>query len=250
MDDKAQEYNHTRFILDDPISIPKRFKKLQDIEIIGLWIALLSWGQRKSIINSGLRLIELMDYSPYDFIKNHQETDRKRFSSFVHRTFQPIDAIYFLEFFQNFYSTHQSLEEAFCNSKEYDHPLQSGLINFRKVFFKSEYAPKRTQKHVASPLKNSSCKRLNMFLRWMVRDDGIVDFGLWKNIDKKDLLIPLDVHVQRVAHSLGLLKRTQSDWKAVIELTDTLKKYNSADPIIYDFALFGLGVIQQKNFKK
>lgn len=249
LDEKATTYNHSSFIKNDPISIPKKFDRLQDIEIIGLWTAILSWGQRSTIINNGNRLIELMDSSPYDFIRDHNESDRKRFLKFIHRTFQPTDALYFLHFFQNYYQQHYSLEEAFF---PYDHgnsSIESALIKFRKVFFNSEYTPKRTKKHIATPEKNSSCKRLNMFLRWMVRDDGIVDFGLWKKIDKKHLMIPLDLHVQRVATSLGLLTRKVSDWKAVVELTEKLKVFDSSDPVKYDFALFGLGILQYDNFK-
>ena len=244
LDQKTLEFNHPRFIETDPISIPKKFKKLQDIEIIGLWTALLSWGQRVTIINNGNKLVELMDNTPYDFVLNHSENDRKKFSKFVHRTFQPIDAIYFLEFFQNYYKSHSSLEEAFIDLNAKEEKIKHGLIQFRQIFFKSEFAPQRTYKHIASPLKNSSCKRLNMFLRWMVRDDNLVDFGLWKLINKKDLIIPLDVHVQRVALSLGLMKRNKSDWKAVLELTKSLRKLDPIDPVKYDYALFGLGILQ------
>ena len=243
LDQKAKEFNQLKFIETDPISIPKKFSLLQDIEIIGLWTALLSWGQRVTIINNGNKLIELMDDSPYDFILNHTEKERARFSKFVHRTFQPTDALYFLEFFQNYYRNHTSLEDAFLVNSSTD-PTKEGLIKFRKIFFDSENAPRRTQKHIASPLKNSSCKRLNMFLRWMVRDDGIVDFGLWKNLNKKDLLIPLDIHVQRVAITLGVLNRKQSDWKAVMELTKELRTLDSDDPVKYDYALFGMGILQ------
>ncbi|MEE9373766.1 MAG: TIGR02757 family protein [Saprospiraceae bacterium] len=243
LDKKTKEYNHPRFILNDPISIPKKFSKLQDIEIIGLWTALLSWGQRVSIINSGNRLIELMDGSPFDFVINHTEKDRARFLKFVHRTFQPIDALVFLDFFQKYYQLNESLEDAFYVDSNID-PIKKGLIQFKNIFFNSELIPKRTQKHIASPLKNSACKRLNMFLRWMVRDDEIVDFGKWKKINKKDLLVPLDVHVQRIALSLGLLKREKADWKALMELMENLRELDPKDPGKYDYALFGLGILQ------
>jgi len=243
LDKKAQEFNHPHFVDTDPISIPKQFSKLQDIEIIGLWTAVISWGQRVTIIKNANRLVELMDGAPHDFILNHTEKDRQRFGDFVHRTFQPEDALYFLEFFQNYYRENDSLEDAFI-SKSKQEPIKDGLIKFRNEFFSSEHVLQRTQKHIASPLKNSSCKRLNMFLRWMVRDDGIVDFGLWSKLSKKDLYIPLDVHVQRVAMSLGLLKRKQSDWKAVVELTEKLRKLDPNDPVKYDYALFGLGILQ------
>lgn len=249
LDEKAKEFNHPSFIPTDPISIPKRFTRLQDIEIMGLWTAVLSWGQRKSIINSGERLIELMDGAPYDFIMGHSDHERQRFCNFVHRTFQPTDALYFIDFFKNYYSQSNSLEQAFwTESDKWD--AEGALIGFQKMFFESEYAPKRTRKHIATPQRKSSCKRLNMFLRWMVRDDGIVDFGLWKNLDKKGLYIPLDIHVQRVASSLGLLKRKIADWQAVKELTDRLQIFDPEDPVKYDYALFGLGILQYDDLRK
>ena len=246
LDEKTVEYNNVFFIPKDPISIPKQFSKLQDIEIMGLWTAILSWGQRTTIIKSGNLLVELMEHSPYDFIINHKEKDRKRFLKFVHRTFQPTDALYFLEFFQNYYLSNLSLESAFHYNLSSENPIKDGLIQFRNIFLDSDYAPVRTKKHIASPDNNSSCKRLNMFLRWMVRDDGIVDFGLWRKINKCDLLIPLDVHVQRIALKLGLLKREKPDWKAVMELTDNLRKLDPEDPVKYDYALFGLGLNARK----
>lgn len=250
LDEKADTFNNVSFIEKDPISIPKRFSKLQDIEIIGLWVALLSWGQRVTIINNGERLVELMEGTPHDFVLNHSEKDRARFLKFVHRTFQPADALCFLEFFQNYYKANTSLEEAFYCEGLSKNRVKNGLVQFRKIFFESEKILQRTGKHIASPLKNSSCKRLNMFLRWMVRDDGIVDFGLWKKLKPAELLIPLDVHVQRVALSTGLLKRDKADWKAVVELTESLRKMEPEDPVKYDYALFGLGVLQYDFTKK
>ena len=248
LDEKSRTFNNESFIDSDPISIPKRFSRLQDIEIIGLWTAILSWGQRKTIINSGMRLIELMDGAPYDFVMGHSEKELARFDTFVHRTFQPVDALYFVDFFKNYYAENESLEDAFMTGED-SWDAEKGLIQFQKTFFQSEYAPQRTRKHIASPERNSSCKRLNMFLRWMVRDDAIVDFGLWKRLDKAGLYIPLDVHVQRVAHSLGLLDRKIPDWKAVKELTSRLRAFDAADPVKYDFALFGLGILQYDDLK-
>jgi uncharacterized protein (TIGR02757 family) len=246
LDVKVKTFNSLSFIEKDPISIPKKFTKIQDIEIIGLWVALLSWGQRKTIINSGKKLIELMDNDPYKFVLHHKERDRKRFLKFVHRTFQPTDALYFLDFFQNFYRQNHSLESAFYCDQSLPSPVKEGLLQFRNVFFNSKNLPNRTKKHIASPYNNSSCKRLNMFLRWMVRDDGIVDFGIWKTIDKKHLFIPLDIHVHRVARKLGLLQREKSDWKAVVELTTNLRTLDPSDPVKYDYALFGLGILQKE----
>jgi len=231
--------NTAEFIAKDPISIPKRFTKLQDIEITAFWTSMLSWGQRVTIINKCNELFELMDNAPFDFIKNHKEKDRKRFEDFKHRTFQYTDTLFFLEFLNWYYNSYDSLEDAFLNGEN----AESRLTNFNKMFFSLENAPRRTQKHIASPAKNSTCKRLNMFLRWMVRsDDSNVDFGLWKKFSSAELMIPLDVHVERVARKLKLLKRKQRDWKAVVELTDNLKKFDAKDPIKYDYALFGLGV--------
>jgi len=251
LDDCVLQFNQPEFIPDDPISIPHQFTQLQDIEIIGLWVAILAWGQRKTIINKANELIDLMGGAPYDFILNHQEKDRQAFLQFKHRTFQATDTLYFLEFFQNYYRKHQSLEDAFARHLTANDPTTAkALIGFRNDFFALPNAPQRTRKHVASPARNSSCKRLNMFLRWMVRqDEQGVDFGLWKKIKPSQLQMPLDVHVERVARRLGLIDRKQRDWKTVVELTDRLRAFDPEDPVKYDFALFGVGVLEKKNFK-
>lgn len=248
--EKAKKFNHPDFITNDPISLPHQFTKKQDIEIIGFWVAMLSWGNRKSIINSGKKLIELMDGAPHDFIVNHKEIERKRFLSFKHRTFQSTDSLYFLEFLQSHYRNHQSLEEAFSrHKKENDKDLSHILSGFHHYFFALPDAPDRTRKHIATPQRGSCCKRLCMFLRWMVRkDEQGVDFGIWRSIEASILNIPLDVHVERIARKLGLLKRKQRDWKAVIELTEELKKVHPQDPVLLDYALFGLGVIEKDPF--
>ncbi len=239
------QYNSVAFIEDDPISIPHRFSRLQDIEIMAFWTAMLAWGQRKTIINKANELVDLMDGAPYDFILNHQEVDRKRFLDFKHRTFQATDTLYFLDVLQAFYNENTSLETAFTRSMTiYDSTTEKGLVGFHDFFFSRPDFPTRTKKHIATPARNSTCKRLNMFLRWMVRaDDKGVDFGLWKTIQPAQLLIPLDVHVERHARRLGLLHRPQTDWKAVLELTENLRKYDANDPVKYDFVLFGLGAI-------
>jgi uncharacterized protein (TIGR02757 family) len=242
----AQRYNTPDFIRTDPISIPHGFSRLQDREIMGLWTATLAWGQRKTIINSARRLVELMDGAPFDFIVNHEEQDRARFLEFKHRTFQATDTLYFLEFFQNFYRKNKSLETAFARHLSTNDPtVENALIGFHCDFFDHPWAPQRTRKHVATPERGSTCKRLNMFLRWMVRRDATgVDFGHWTRIRPAQLLIPLDVHVDRVARRLGLLQRKQTDWKAVLELTENLRAFDPDDPVKYDFALFGLGVLE------
>ncbi len=243
LDHYAEKYNRKEFIDSDPISIPHQFKKKQDIEIAAFWVATLAWGARKSIINSGHRLMELMDNSPYDFIMHHQENDRLRFEKFVHRTFNHMDAYYFLNFFQEFYKKNDSLESAFLNpdTKEAFSTLEDSLNQFHKVFFSVDELPSRTRKHVSRPSTGSRCKRLIMFLRWMVRkDDQGVDFGIWNKIPMSQLMIPLDVHVERTARQLGLLTRTTLDWKAVVELSNNCKELRPQDPAYYDYALFGM----------
>lgn len=248
LDACVEAHNRPDFIVNDPILIPHKFSKLQDIEIMAFWTSMLAWGQRKTIINKANELIDLMDGEPHDFILNHKEKDRVRFENFRHRTFQPIDCLYFIEFLQNYYQKNQSLESAFSQFlKPTDNHIGNALIGFHELFFSLEFAPKRTRKHVATPARKSSCKRLNMFLRWMVRqDDKGVDFGLWKNISPRQLLMPLDVHVDRIARRLGLLTRKQTDWVSVIELTENLRTFDATDPVKYDFALFGVGVLEGK----
>ncbi len=244
----AELHNRGEFIEDDPIRIPHGFQLLQDIEISAFWTAILSWGQRKTIINSATRLFALMDNAPYDFIRNHQVQDREPFLAFRHRTFQPVDTLYFLEFFQDFYSRYSSLEDAFAQFiQPQDEHIGPAIQGFHHFFFSLPDAPQRTRKHVPTPESGSTCKRMNMFLRWMVRQDAKgVDFGLWKKIRPNQLLLPLDVHVDRVARNLGLIQRKQTDWKTVLELTDRLKQLDPQDPVRFDFALFGMGVLGKK----
>jgi len=250
LDEAVRRFNTPDFIPDDPIRIPHRFVGLQDREIMAFWTATLAWGNRTSIIRSAEKLVALMDGSPYDFVLNHQEHDRKRFLEFKHRTFQATDTLYFLEFFQNYYRIQVSLENAFVRHLlPGDVHVERALTGFHRDFFDHPYAPERTRKHVATPERGSTCKRLNMFLRWMVRNDAAgVDFGIWKQIRPSQLLMPLDVHVERVARQLGLLTRTQTDWRAVLELTEKLRVFDPEDPVKYDFALFGMGVLKSEVF--
>lgn len=247
LDAYVDQYNRPSFIADDPICIPHQFSKKQDIEIMGFWVAMLAWGQRKTIINKAHELIQLMDGAPHDFVLQHREKDRKRFLSFKHRTFQVTDTLYFLEFLQHYYRQEESLEDAFARFIAPNDPdTERALAGFHQLFFSLPHAPQRTRKHIPTPERRSSCKRLNMFLRWMVRqDDRGVDFGLWKRIRPDQLLIPLDVHVDRVARRLGLLERKQTDWQAVQELTARLRLIDPQDPVKYDFALFGMGVLEK-----
>ncbi len=245
LDQKVSQINTPDYIPGDPISIPHSYQKLQDIEITAFWTAMLAWGKRSIIINNSRALFDLMDGAPHDFILNHEEKDRQRFENFKHRTFQYTDTLYFLEFFQNFYREHDSLEDAFVRFLDPDDEhVGPALIGFHELFFSLPVAPQRTRKHVSTPKRNSACKRLNMFLRWMVRkDEQGVDFGLWNQINPSQLLIPLDVHVDRVARKLGLLHRRQTDWKALMELMEVLRSFDPEDPGKYDYALFGIGVL-------
>ena len=244
---KYAEFSASAFIDDDPISIPHSFSQKQDIEIMGFWTAMLSWGNRKSIINSAKKLTELMDGAPHDFILNHRDKDLKTLLTFKHRTFNATDTLYFIEFFKHYYQKHDSLEDAFYSTLSQKSPtVEDGLIGFHELFFSLEDAPHRTKKHVSTPVRKSTCKRINMYLRWMVRNDKSgVDFGLWKKIKPAQLLCPLDVHVDRVARKLGLITRTQTDWETVLELTENLRSFDPKDPVKYDFALFGIGVLDK-----
>lgn len=245
LDFKSDQYNRPDFIENDPIVIPHQFTKKQDIEIMGFWSAMLAWGQRKTIINKCNELIRLMDGAPYDFIINHQDTDLKRFLGFKHRTFNDTDTLYFLEFFKHHYKKNDSLETAFLPADKANGNVsaEDALNHFRSRFFSLEDYPRRTIKHVSSPAQKSGCKRLNMFLRWMVRSDNKgVDFGIWKSLKPADLICPMDVHVDRVARKLGLINRTQVNWQAAVELTERLRDFDPIDPVKYDFALFGLGI--------
>lgn len=252
LDRKVDEYNNLSFIPLDPVSIPHLFTKKQDIEISGLFAAIFAWGNRTTIINKCRELMKLMDNSPHEFIINHKEKERKRFIGFRHRTFNDTDLLYFISFLQHHYSGHASLEDAFFPKKLFNdltpstELVERALNNFSGYFFSLEDVPQRTKKHIASPMKNSGCKRLNMYLRWMVRDDGKgVDFGIWKKAKPSQLIIPLDLHVARVAKRFKLLTRPNPDWQSALELTKNLRSFDYKDPVKYDFALFALGVIEK-----
>lgn len=246
LDKRLKMYETPAFIEEDPISIPHGFQKKQDIEIIGFWAAVLAWGQRKTIINKCRELLDMMGNAPHDFVLNHSEEALRPFEDFKHRTFNGTDALYFISFFRDYYQNHESLEEIFSASvKRNDLTVENGLKALHERFFSLPYAPDRTRKHVATPARKSACKRLNMFLRWMVRpSDKGVDFGIWEQIKRNQLVCPLDVHVDRVARKVGLLKRKQNDWAAALELTNELRQLRPRDPVAYDFALFGLSAYE------
>lgn len=243
LDKKVDQYNQPSFIKDDPISIPHLFTKKQDIEISGFFAAMFSWGKRTAIIKKSKELMQLMNMRPYAFCLNHHPGDLKTLLTFKHRTFNTTDLLYFIEFLKHHYSKHATLETAFTIHGK---TIEEMLTGFHHYFFSLEDAPRRTKKHISTPEKNSTCKRLNMFLRWMVRkDDRGVDFGIWKKISSSQLVCPIDVHVARVARKFNLLKRKQTGWQAAIELTDYLRSLDKDDPVKYDFALFGLGVMEK-----
>ncbi|HCL83538.1 MAG TPA: TIGR02757 family protein [Chitinophagaceae bacterium] len=275
LEKKVLQYNHPSFIATDPISVPHRFKLKQDIEIAGFFAAVFSWGNRTTIIRKSNELMKGMDDAPYAFIRDHQSADLKRLLGFKHRTFNATDLLYFIHFLKSHYQQSDSLESAFLpdllNEKEpdtrkasfltaekrttiqlnsaipvEDEFVKKALSAFYDRFFFLEDAPRRTKKHIASPEKNSTCKRLNMYLRWMVRQDKRgVDFGIWKQISSADLICPVDLHVARVARGFGLISRKQTDWHTAMELTMGLRSMDKKDPVKFDFALFGLGVMEK-----
>lgn len=242
LDEKTIQYNQEFFIDHDPIQIPHRFNKKQDIEIAGFLAATIAWGNRKSIIKNATDMMTRMDEAPYDFILNAEKQDFQKLEGFVHRTFNGFDFSYFVKALQKLYQKHDSLEEYFLIQEDEVNP-KFAIDRFRNAFFDSEKV--RTTKHVSSPLKNSSAKRINMFLRWMVRKDQQgVDFGIWERIPTSKLSLPLDVHTGNVGRKLQILHRKQNDWKAVEEIDLMLRKMDSNDPVKYDFALFGLGAFE------
>ena len=249
LDKKVDEYDQPFFIKDDPVCIPHMFSKKQDIEIAGFFAAIFAWGNRTTIINKSIELMQLMDNAPHQFILSHEVSDLKRLMGFKHRTFNTTDLLYFIEFFKHHYSKNKSLETAFFNSRtltQQGNIIENSLNYFYNYFFSLEDSPARTVKHIASPQKNSACKRLNMFLRWMVRKDkNGVDLGIWKKISPAQLICPIDVHVARVARHFDLLDRKATDWQAALELTANLCSLDETDPVKYDFALFGLGVMEK-----
>lgn len=244
---KVEEYNRPSFVKDDPICIPHMFSNQQDIEIAALFASIFAWGNRTIIINKSKELLKRMDNAPHDFVLNHNDDDLKKLLGFKHRTFNDTDLLYFIHFLRHHYSTNDFLESAFTKGMNAnDHNTENALNGFFKYFFSLEDAPARTKKHIASPLKNSTCKRLSMFLRWMVRNDNNgVDFGIWKSISPSQLVCPIDVHVARVAYRFKLLERNKMDWLAALELTSHLRNLDAGDPVKYDFALFALGVVEK-----
>ena len=243
LDEKVLLYNNPDFIETDPIQIPHLFTQKEDIEIAGFLSATIAWGNRKMIINNAKKMMELMGNSPYDFVMSHNDDHLESLESFVHRTFNGIDFATFIQSLKNIYTNHGGLESVFARHQE-NNSLQQSISEFKKIFFEIAHQ-QRTQKHISDPLNGSAAKRINMFLRWMVRNDNAgVDLGIWKNISPSHLSCPLDVHSGNVARKLGLLNRKQNDAKALLELDTELSLLDPTDPVKYDFALFGLGVFE------
>jgi uncharacterized protein (TIGR02757 family) len=244
LDEKVELYNRPNFIESDPVQIPHRYTLKEDKEIAGFLAATIAWGNRKMIIQNSIKMMDLLGNSPYDFILNHNENDLENLEKFVHRTFNGQDFTYFIKSLKNIYLNHGGLENIFTKHQESD-SLQSAITEFKKIFFELDHSI-RTEKHVSDPSKNSSSKRINMWLRWNCRQDSKgVDLGIWKNISPAKLSCPLDVHSGNVARKLGLLTRTQNDGKALSELDSNLRLLDPKDPVKYDFALFGLGVFEK-----
>ena len=244
LDEKVALYNNPNFIESDPIQIPHLFSLKEDIEIAGFLAATIAWGNRKIIISNAQKLMKGMGNSPYDFVMSHTENDLDKIENFVHRTFNSTDLLTFIKGLQHIYTNHNGLEAVFAKNKE-AFTMQKSISEFKKIFFEINHQP-RTQKHISDPLNNSAAKRINMFLRWMVRNDNKgVDFGIWKSIPTAALSCPLDVHSGNVARKLALLTRNQNDAKALLELDTNLRKLDAIDPVKYDFALFGLGVFEK-----
>ncbi|NNM22810.1 MAG: TIGR02757 family protein [Flavobacteriaceae bacterium] len=243
LDEKSDFYNRPEFIQTDPIQIVHGFESKEDIEIAGFLTATISWGNRKSIITSATKMMDCMDRSPFEFVMNHTEEDLRSLDHFVHRTFNAQDLKYFIRSLQHIYLNKGGLERVFASNAT-KKSLQEAIHRFKQVFFELPHHP-RTEKHVSDPLKNSAAKRINMFLRWMVRpNDSGVDFGLWNSLHPSQLSCPLDIHTGNVARKLGLIKRAQNDAKTVKELDHSLRTMDPEDPVKYDFALFGLGVFE------
>ena len=243
LDEKVALYNNPKFIDSDPIKIPHLYSLKEDIEIAGFLSATIAWGNRKIIINNAKKMMALMGNSPYDFVMNHHENQLESLNNFVHRTFNGQDFVQFVKSLQNIYKNHDGLEALFAKNIQND-STQKSISEFKKIFFEAHHL-QRTEKHVSDPMNGSAAKRINMFLRWMVRNDQKgVDFGLWKTISPSTLSCPLDVHSGNIARKLQLLSRKQNDAKALDELDKNLRFFDSKDPSKYDFALFGLGVFE------
>lgn len=244
LEEKYETYATEEFIAGDPVAIPHLFSRKENIEIAGFLSASIAWGLRTTIVKNARHLMQIMDFDPWEYIINIEEQDLEELQDFCHRTFNGTDLIFFIKALSNIYRNHGGLEKVFMKGYHRNQSIKDALIYFRKVFFKIDH-PQRTEKHISSIENGAAAKRLNMFLRWMVRTEASgIDFGLWKEISPAHLYLPLDIHTGNVARALGLLKRRQNDWKAVEELTEVLKEFDPVDPVKYDYALFGMGILE------
>lgn len=242
LDTLAERYNNSSFIAEDPISIPHQFSTKEDIEISGFLVATIAWGNRLSIVKNGNRMMEIMGGEPHRFLLESSAIEKEEMNNFVHRTFNRDDFTYFLQSLANIYKTQGGIGAFFEREYAKTGDIREVMNHFRKLFFELEH-PTRVEKHLSSITKGAACKRVNMYLRWMVREDATgVDFGLWKTIPASALYLPLDVHSATVGRGLGLLERKQNDWKSVEEITENLRTFDPSDPVRYDYALFGVGV--------
>jgi uncharacterized protein (TIGR02757 family) len=242
LDEKYNIYNNSIFIETDPIQVPHLFADKENIEISAFLTAIISWGKRSTIVKNALLLMNLMDNNPFDYLMNADEKDFQNIKKFCHRTFNTDDTLFFLKSLAHIYKTYNGLEAVFTDNFRITADLRLSIQHFRKIFFELQH-PERTEKHIADISKGASAKRINMFLRWMVRkDDREVDFGLWNEIPASALFVPLDIHTGNVARNLGLITRNQNNWKSVEELTAILRSFDPFDPVKYDFALFGMGI--------
>ncbi|MFZ4399986.1 MAG: TIGR02757 family protein [Bacteroidales bacterium] len=241
LDEKVIKYNSPSFIENDPISIPHRFELKEDIEIAGFLAATISWGNRKIIVRNGHRMIDMLGESPYDFVMSSDSNQVNRLEGFVHRTFNNEDYRFFIQALKNIYQVHNGIEAIF-NKYATNESLQPAIQHFKRIFFEQSLH-NRAEKHISDPAKGSAAKKINMYLRWLVRNDKCgVDFGIWQNIKPSQLSCPLDVHSGNIARKLGLINRNQNDAKTVAELDNVLRIFDKNDPVKYDFALFGLGM--------
>ena len=244
LDEKVKQYNRPEFTEKDPVLIPRSFSRKENIEISGFLASSIAWGNRISILKNAGYLMSLMENDPYTFLTCTSQAERKAVSRFVHRTINGEDMLFFTEALRNIYLNFGGLEEVISQSWITNGEIRSALIDFHRLFFSIPH-PLRTRRHLADVSRHSAAKRINLFLRWMVRsDENGVDLGIWKKIPSSALMLPLDVHTGRVARSLGLLRRKQNDWQAVEEVTAVLRELDPQDPVKYDFALFGLGIFE------
>lgn len=248
LDALCLKYNCAEFIDQDPVSVPHRYTRPEDVEIAGFLAATIAWGRRPLIVRNAMRMMELMDDAPYQYVTQSAASDWTTLMPFVHRTFNGGDFVYFVRALQYIYLSQGGLGGFFRASYRRHETLRAVLSEFWQLFFSPELEPRSAHtRHLSSVDKGAACKRLNMYLKWMVRSDrNGVDFGLWNDaIPSSALYLPLDVHTANTSRALGLLGRRQNDWRAVEEITSVLRDFDAADPVRYDYALFCAGIYKE-----